>query len=182
MYIFIWTWIKVRERIEHNRSWDCLQNVLLHMFKWTSLVAQLVKNLPAVQETWVLFLGWDDPLEKEIATHSSIIAWEIPWMGDPGNLQSMGSQRIGHDWATSLYLLSKKMGCLSGCLVASASVQKLFCGTYPAFKWSSGEFVGEKLVSPFYSPTTLGPPPSPGNLDSSYWFIQPGNSHDVLCI
>ena len=62
------------------------------MFKWTSLVAQLVKNLPAVQETWVLFLGWDDPLEKEIATHSSILAWEILWTKMPGGLQSIGSQ------------------------------------------------------------------------------------------
>ena len=62
------------------------------MFKWTSFVAQLVKNLPAVQETWVLFLGWDDPLEKEIATHSSILAWEILWTEMPGGLQSIGSQ------------------------------------------------------------------------------------------
>ena len=61
------------------------------------LVAQSVKNLPAVKETWVQSLAWEDPLEKEMATHSSIIAWEIPWMGEPGNLQSMGSQRVGHD-------------------------------------------------------------------------------------
>ena len=63
----------------------------------SSLVAQTVKRLLKMWETQVRPLGWDDPLEKEIATHSSIIAWEIPWMGDPGNLQSMGSQRIGHD-------------------------------------------------------------------------------------
>ena len=57
-----------------------------------SLVAQLVKNLPAVQETWVRFLGWEDPLEKEIATHSSILAWRIPWIEKPDRLQSMGLQ------------------------------------------------------------------------------------------
>ena len=57
------------------------------------------------------------------------------------------------------YLLSKTMGCLSGCLVSSASVQKLFCGIYSAFKWSFDEFVGEKVVSPSYSSTILGPPP-----------------------
>ena len=57
-----------------------------------SLVAQLVKNLPAMQETWVQFLGWEDPLEKEMATHSSILAWRIPWTEEPGRLQSMGSQ------------------------------------------------------------------------------------------
>ena len=62
-----------------------------------SLVAQLVKNLPAVQETQVRSLGWEDPLEKEMATHSSILAWKISWTEEPGGLQSMGSQRVGHD-------------------------------------------------------------------------------------
>ena len=50
-----------------------------------------------MQETWVQFLGWEDTLEKEIATHSSILAWKIPWTEEPGGLQSMGSQRVGHD-------------------------------------------------------------------------------------
>ena len=58
-----------------------------------SLTAQSVKNLPAVHETWVEFLGWEDPLEKEMATHSSILAWRIPWTEEPGGLQSMGSQK-----------------------------------------------------------------------------------------
>ena len=62
-----------------------------------SLVAQRLKHLPAMQETWVRSLGWEDPLEKEMATHSSILAWEIPWTEEPGGLQSMGSQRVGHD-------------------------------------------------------------------------------------
>ena len=62
-----------------------------------SLVAQMVKNLPAVQKTQVRSLGQEDPLEKEMATHSSILAWRIPWMEKPGGLQSRGSQRIGHD-------------------------------------------------------------------------------------
>ena len=61
-----------------------------------SLVAQTVKNLPARQETRVQSLGWEDPLEKEMATHSSILAWEIPWTEEPGRLQSMGSQRVGN--------------------------------------------------------------------------------------
>ena len=60
-------------------------------------VAQSVKNLPAVQETWVRSLGWEDPLEKEMATHSSILAWKISWTEEPGGLQSMGSQRVGQD-------------------------------------------------------------------------------------
>ena len=58
------------------------------------LVAQLVKNLPAMQETWVQFLGQEDPLEKEMATHSGILAWRIPWIEEPGRLQSMRSQEL----------------------------------------------------------------------------------------
>ena len=60
-----------------------------------TLVAQTVKNLPAMQETRVRSLGWEDPLEKRTATHSSILAWRIPWKEEPGGLQSMGSQRVG---------------------------------------------------------------------------------------
>ena len=64
---------------------------------WASLVVQSVKNLPAVQETWVQSLGWEDPLEKEMATHSSILAWKISWTEELGGLESMASQRVGHD-------------------------------------------------------------------------------------
>ena len=63
----------------------------------TSLVAQTVKLLPAMQETWVQSLGQEDPLEKEMATHSSTFAWKIPWTEEPGGLQSMESQRVRHD-------------------------------------------------------------------------------------
>ena len=58
------------------------------------MVVQLVKNLPAMQETLVRFLGWEDPLEKEMETHSSILAWKIPWTEESGGLQSMGSQTV----------------------------------------------------------------------------------------
>ena len=63
----------------------------------SSLVAQRLKRLPAMQETWVRSLGWEDPLEKEMAPHSSTLAWKIPWMKEPGGLQSKGSQRVRHD-------------------------------------------------------------------------------------
>ena len=63
----------------------------------TSLVAQRLKRLPTMRETWVRSLGWEDPLEKEMATHPSPLAWKIPWMEEPGRLQSMGSQRAGHE-------------------------------------------------------------------------------------
>ena len=63
-------------------------------------MAQRLKCLPAMRETWVQSLGQEDPLEKEIATHSSILAWEILWIEEPDGLQSTGSQRIGHDLAT----------------------------------------------------------------------------------
>ena len=64
-------------------------------------MAQIVKNLLTLQETWVQFLGQEDPLEKGMATHSSFFAWRIPWTEEPSGLRSMGSQRVGHDWATN---------------------------------------------------------------------------------
>ena len=73
-------------------------HALLH---WTSLVAQMVKRLPIVRETWVQSLGWEDLLEKEMATHSSTLAWKTPWTEGPGRLQSLGLQRVRHDWTTS---------------------------------------------------------------------------------
>ena len=62
-----------------------------------SLVAQTVKNMPVMWKTWVWSLGWEDPLEKEMAIHSSILAWRITWSEEPGRLQFMGLQRVGHD-------------------------------------------------------------------------------------
>ena len=64
-----------------------------------SMVTQTVKNLPEVQETQMWFLSWKDPLEEEMATRSSIFAWRIPWTEEPGRLQPMGPQRVGHNWA-----------------------------------------------------------------------------------
>ena len=73
--------------------WNYTQHfIITYKGKQASLVAQLVKNLPAVRETWVRSLGWEDPLEKGKATHSSILAWRIPW-----TVQSLGSQRVGHN-------------------------------------------------------------------------------------
>ena len=69
-------------------------------------MAQTVKNPPTVQETWVQSLGQEDPLEKEVATHLSILAWRIPWTEQPGGLQSMGSQRVRHDRATNTFIFS----------------------------------------------------------------------------
>ena len=66
-------------------------------YLWASLVAQMVKNLPGTQETWVRSLGWEDPREKAMAVYSSILAWRTPWTEEPGGLQSMGSHRVGHD-------------------------------------------------------------------------------------
>ena len=77
-----------------------LQKEMPFKYSWTSMVAQMVKNPPAMRETWVQSLGWEDPLEKGTATHSSILAWRIPWTEEPGRLQSMGSHRVRHDWVT----------------------------------------------------------------------------------
>ena len=74
---------------------------MIEQLSWASLVAQMVKRLSEMRETKVGSQGWEDALEKEMATHSSTFAWKIPWMEEPCRLQSMGSQRAGHDWATS---------------------------------------------------------------------------------
>ena len=63
----------------------------------TSLVVQMVKNLPAMWETWVQSLGWEDPMKEEITTHSSVLAWETPWTKEPGGLQSTGLQKVGYN-------------------------------------------------------------------------------------
>ena len=70
---------------------------ILCRYRLGSLVAQMVKRLPTMQETQVRSLGWEDPLEKEMATHSSTLVWKMPWTEEHGRLQSMGSQRVGHD-------------------------------------------------------------------------------------
>ena len=85
-------------------KWNILDiNAALHLLG-ASLMAQRIKSLPAMQETQVRSLGWEDPLEKEMATHSSILVWRIPWTEEPGGIQSTGLQRVRHDWATSLSL------------------------------------------------------------------------------
>ena len=81
-------------------AWGFIYFFKLLILYWgiaDSLLTQLVKNLPAMQETLVRFLGWEDPLEEGMATHSSVLAWRIPRTEEPGRLQSMGLQRIGHD-------------------------------------------------------------------------------------
>ena len=82
------------------------QKNIYFCFIGASLVAQRLKCLPGMQETQVRSLGREDPLEKEMATHSCTLAWRIPWREEPGGLQSMGLQRVGHDWANSLHFTS----------------------------------------------------------------------------
>ena len=92
----------------------CLQPFLLYrlhkclftgvyLCHWASLVAKMVMNLPVIWETRVWSLGWQDPLEKELTTHSSTLAWEIRWTGEPGRLESVGSQRVRHSWVTNTH-------------------------------------------------------------------------------
>ena len=83
-------------------------------YYWASLVAQMVKNLPTMQETWVRSLGQEDLLEKGTATHSSILAWRVPWTEEPGRLQSTGLQRVRYDCVTFTFMGSRAHG-LSSC-------------------------------------------------------------------
>ena len=77
---------------------------LLSFWWWPSLMPQSVKNSSAMQETSVQSLGLEDPLQREEAPHSSILAWRIPWTGEPGGLRSMGSQSVGHNWVTHFHV------------------------------------------------------------------------------
>ena len=86
------------QRVGHD--WPQKQQ---HTYMWSFLAAQMVKSLPAMQETWVSSLGQVDPLEKGMATFSSILTWRIPWTEESGGLQSMGSQRVWHNWMTNTH-------------------------------------------------------------------------------
>ena len=109
-------------------SWFLNTSASSYQFKDFKVPTQTVKHLPAMRETWVRFLGREDTLEKEMATHSSTFAWKIPWTEEPGMLQSVGLQRVGHDWATSLSL--KKLRVREGCLKNSMGCQVNFLWKY----------------------------------------------------
>ena len=105
----------------------------------TSLVVQMVKNLPAMQETQVQSLGQEDPLEKGMSTYSSSLAWRIPWTEEPGSLQSTGSQRVRHDWATNTFTL----------VSLSKGLEWLFWNKAVCFKMGVCPYLHPKLVSDY---------------------------------
>ena len=92
----LWLSLHDHKHVDKKRAEVVNQSTSLYT-NWASPIAQTVKNLHALWETWVRSLGLEDPLEKGMATHSSILAWRIPWTEEPGGLQSMGSQRVGLD-------------------------------------------------------------------------------------
>ena len=111
MGVLIWIQLAHLYLQDQNSSVSCIQchkvfiyGGIMELWDQASLVAQTVKRLPAMRETPVRFLVREDPLEKEMAIHYSTLAWKIPWTEEPDKLQSMGSQRVGHDWETSLSL------------------------------------------------------------------------------
>ena len=112
-------------------------NCPVSRLKRASLIAQLVNYLPAMQDTRVWFLGQEDPLEKEMATHSGILAWRIPWTEEPGGLQSMGLQRVGHNWVTNTFQYSVMTFCISVVLavISTLSFFILFIWFSFFFSW-----------------------------------------------
>ena len=106
---------KPRQYTEKQRHYSANKGLYSQSYSFSSrhMVAQMVKSLPAVRETQVRSLDQEDPLEKEMATHSSILVRKIPRMEEPGQLQSVGSQRVGHDWTTSLSFFLFLYGCES---------------------------------------------------------------------
>ena len=127
--------------------------VFLYLLGWGFPRGSAVKNLPTMRMMWVGSLGWEDPLEKGTATRSNILAWEIPWTEEPGGLQSMGSQRVGHDLVTEQQQnnilgytkLSKHLlPCLDACSSLSCQcsrLQRLFY--FAGLSEQSSEFLGE---------------------------------------
>ena len=122
----------------------------------------MVNNLPAVRETWVQSLCWEDPLEKGIATHSSILAWRIPWTEEPSRLQSTRSQRIGHDWATSLSFSFTRLIIATDLKALSYSIhspEKMLILASCILKFSSNIFSMLSLIPyhPFWKVTSCIP-------------------------
>ena len=125
---------------------------------WTSLVAHRLKHLPAMWETWVRSLGREDPLEKEMATHSSILGWRIPWTKEASKLQSTGSQRVGHDWATSLSLSAIIWASLVAQMVKRLTAMQETWSSIPELGRSPGERNGNPLqYSCLENPVDRGP-------------------------
>ena len=134
-------------------------------------MAQMVRNLPAMQDTWVWSLGQEDPLEKGMATHSSILAWRNPWSEEPSELQSTGSHRVGHYWATKTYIKWQGWLCASAFYIQSQWPINVW--------WSDGKLGGqwgEKKMS-FFSPLISSNP-----YVENGWFWPFGSQRRILIL
>ena len=144
-----------------------------------------VKNLPAMWETWVWSLGWEDPLEKGMATHSSILAWRSPWTEKPGQLQSMESARVGHNWASNtghLYVFGKiSIQILCPVLMALFTFLLLSCMRFLYILFlPSGDlpYPGVKPGSPELQADSL-PSEPPGKFPYFFWILAPYQIYDM---
>ena len=152
----------------HLSSWELLFLALeiTQLTQRASLVAQMVKNLPAIQETWVRFLGWEDPLEKGMATHSSILTWRNPWTEEPGGLQSMELQRVRHNWATNTHIHTP----------GSASLQRLHFQQRQDSCQQLQQPTFSDLMLSFFSTFGISPKPNCRWLERGYmttlWTVQ----------
>ena len=159
--------------------------VCFHILE-TSLVAQKVKRLPTKQGIWVQSLGWEDLQEKEMVIHSSILARKIPWTQETGRLQSMGSQRVRHNWATSLslslsfhiYLSSVTQSCLTLCDPMNCSTPGLpVHHQLPEFTQILVHRVGDAIQPSYPLSSPSSPAPNPSQHQSLFQWVN--SSHEV---
>ena len=127
---------------------------------WASLVAQRLKHLPAMQETWVRSLGQENPLEKEMATHSSVLAWRIPGTAEPGGLPSVGSHRVGHDWSDLVVVVVRTSRCPRGWVPSGGSGGVLSRARCNAYLWTQQPLQPRCGSCPHVSFTSCDPPDS----------------------
>ena len=177
---FFQKWVNTCKSLAQGQWVSAVHGPVAYHGYWTGVVAQMVKNLPAMWETQVWSLGWEDLLEKWMSTHSSILAWKIPWTEEPGGLQSMGLQRVKHNWATFTSLEGVEKGGEDGIQIKGTGV--LFSNSQMELALISIQENKDKIKtwSGIHSPRNLPSLPQPHALPQHHALPHPSFSFPFL--